>query len=380
MFEEVFGHERPRWFAPAGVEALDIYGFRRTKLHDIVGAEVRAVRQHAGIMDISAFTKVEVSGPDAAAFLDRLVPNRLPAKVGRVALTHLLSDNGRIELETTLVRLAADRFYLVCAAFFEQRLVDYLQFARSNEDISITNRSSAWGAMALNGPRARDILASCTDADLSNAAFPWLTAQQIDVAGHRLWALRMSYAGELGWEMHGEPAAILAAFRALKEAGKTHGLVNYGSFAMNAMRMEKAYKGAGELTNEVTLPEADVMRFVKLDKEFHAKAATVAATERPLKWVCVYLEVADDGKSDGHGGEAVLSGGERVGAVSSIAFGHAVGKLLAFAYVSADKAKPGTALQVVVMGEPRDALVLADAVYDPQGLLPRSDVQRVAVA
>ena len=141
--------------------------------------------------------------------------------------------------------------------------------------------------MALNGPRARDILSACTDADLSNAAFPWLTAQEIDIAGRRLWALRMSYAGELGWEMHGEPAAILAAFRALKEAGKAHGLVNYGSFAMNAMRMEKAYKGAGELTNEVTLPEADVMRFVKLDKQFRGKAATVAATGRPLEWVCV---------------------------------------------------------------------------------------------
>ena len=331
-------------------------------------------------MDISAFTKVEVSGPDAEAFIDRLVPNRVPAKVGRVALTHLLGENGRIELETTLVRLAADRFYLVCAAFFEQRLVDHLSFARADADITITNRSSSWGAMALNGPRARDILGACTSADLSIAAFPWLSAQQIDIAGSRLWAIRMSYAGELGWEMHGEPAAILAAYQSLWQAGKAHGLVNYGSFAMNAMRMEKAYKGAGELTNEVTLPEADVMRFVRLDKEFRGKAATVAAAGRPLKWVCVYLEVADDGRSDGHGGEAVLSGGERVGAVSSIAFGHAVGKLLAFAYVSADHAAPGTALQVVVMGEPRDARVLADAAYDPQGLLPRSDVERVAVA
>ena len=406
VFEEVFGHERPRWFAPAGVQALDIYGFRRTRLHDIVGAEVRAVRQRAGIMDISAFTKVEVSGPDAEVFLDRLVPNRLPVKVGRIALTHLLGDNGRIELETTLVRLAPDRFYLVCAAFFEQRLVDHLRFARaherpqpwlrqappggarklgsgpafSHEDITITNRSSSWGAMALNGPRSRDILGACTDADLSNAAFPWLTAQQIEVAGHRVLAMRMSYAGELGWELHGEPAAILAGFRALTAAGKAHGLVNYGSFAMNAMRMEKAYKGAGELTNEVTLPEADVMRFARLDKEFRGKAATVAAAAAPLKWVCVYLEVADDGKSDGHGGEAVLCGEKRVGAVSSIAFGHAVGKLLAFAYVSADMARPGTALRVVVMGEPRDATVLADAAFDPQGLLPRTDADFVVAA
>ena len=380
VFEEVYGHERPRWFAPEGTAAQDIYGFRRTRLHDIVGAEVRAVRASAGIMDISAFTKVEVSGPDAAAFLDRLVPNRLPSANGRIALTHLLTDNGRIELETTLVRFDEDRFYLVCAAFFEQRLVDYLTFARTSEDIAIANRSSEWGALALNGPRARDILGVCTKADLTNAGFKWLTAQEIDVAGHTMWALRMSYAGELGWEFHGSRDAVLAAYRAMRAAGKTHGLVNYGSFAMNAMRMEKAFKGAGELTNEVTLPEADVMRFVKLDKDFRGKKATVAATEATLKWVCVYLEVADDGKSDGHGGEAVLRDGAYVGAVSSIAFGHGVGKLLAFAYVKPAHAAPGTSLQVVVMGEPRDARVLADAAYDPQALLPRTEAQAITAS
>ncbi|MDW4550196.1 FAD-dependent oxidoreductase [Defluviimonas sp. D31] len=379
VFEEVYGHERPRWFAPEGTEAKDIYGFRRTKLHDIVGAEVRAVREKAGIMDISAFSKVEVSGPDAAAFLDRLVPNKLPA-VGRIGLTHLLNDNGRIELETTVVRLAEDRLYLVCAAFFEQRLVDYLTFARKSENVTITNRSTGWGALALNGPKARDILGACTGAELSNAGFKWMTAQEIAVGGHRLWAFRMSYAGELGWEFHGDRAAILGAFRALKAAGKAHGMVNYGSFAMNAMRMEKGFKGAGELTNEVTLPEADVMRFVRLDKEFRGKAATEAAAAKPLRWVCAYLEVADDGRSDGNGGEAVIIAGKQVGTVSSIAFGHGTGKLLAFAYVKADHAKPGTELEVVIMGEPRRAKVLGEPVYDPENLKPRTEAREVAEA
>ncbi len=378
VFEEVFGHERPRWFAPKGTEATDIYGFRRTKLHDIVGAEVRAVRKSAGIMDISAFTKVEVSGPDAAAFLDRLVPNRLPSGPGKIALTHLLNDNGRIELETTIVRLAQGRFYLVCAAFFEQRLVDYLTFARKAEKVTITNRSTDWAAMALNGPKSREILAACTMADLSNAGFKWLTAQEITVAGHKLWAFRMSYAGELGWEFHGPRDAILAGFRALTAAGSAHGLVNYGSFAMNAMRMEKAFKGAGELTNEVNLPEADVMRFVKLDKDFRGKAATLAATQNPLRWLCVYLGISDHPSNDGNGGEAILANGLQVGTVSSIAYGHSTGKLLAFAYVRAEHGKPGTELEVVIMGEPRRATVLADAVYDADSLLPRMDVQEVA--
>ncbi len=373
VFEEVYGHERPRWFALEGVETKDIYGFRRTKLHDIIGAEVRAVREKAGIMDISAFSKVEISGPDAASFLDRLVPNRLPA-VGRVGLTHLLNDQGRIELETTVVRLAEDRLYLVCAAFFEQRLVDCLTFARAGENVTITNRSTDWGALALNGPKARDILGACTGADLTNAGFKWMTAQEIAVGGHKLWAFRMSYAGELGWEFHGERAAILGAFRALKAAGKPHGMVNYGSFAMNAMRMEKGFKGAGELTNEVTLPEADVMRFVRLDKAFRGKAATEAAASKPLRWVCAYIEVADNGRSDGNGGEAVLSGGKQVGTVSSIAFGHSTGKLLAFAYLKTAHAKPGMELEVVIMGEPRRAKVLGEPVYDPESRLPRGEV------
>jgi dimethylglycine dehydrogenase len=373
VFEEVFGHERPRWFAPKGTQAKDIYGFRRTALHDIVGAEVRAVRERAGIMDISAFTKVEVSGPDAATFLDALLPNRLPSAPGRIALGHLLTESGRIELEMTIFRLAEGRFYLVCAAFFEQRLMDYLRYARQGETITITNCSTEWGAFTLNGPRARDILSACTDADLSNAGFKWMTAREITVGGHPLWAFRMSYAGELGWEFHGPRDAILAAFRAVKAAGKTHHLANYGSFAMNAMRMEKGFKGAGELTNEMTLPEADVMRFVRMDKPFRGKTATEAALAKPLRRICAYLEIDGDGESDGNGGEAVMFGGQHVGTVSSIAYGHGVGKLLAFAYIKVDLSAPGTELQVIVMGDPRSARVLGAPAYDPDSVLPRTD-------
>jgi len=145
VFEEVYGWERPRWFATRGLEQRDYYSFKRPAWHDAVMNEVEAVRQRAGIMDISAFSKVDVSGPDAAAFVDRSIPNRLP-KPGRIGLTHLLSDNGRIELETTVVRLADDRLYFTCAAFFEQRLIDLLSFRkRDDETVTIDNLSDAWG-------------------------------------------------------------------------------------------------------------------------------------------------------------------------------------------------------------------------------------------
>jgi dimethylglycine dehydrogenase len=142
---------------------------------------------------------------------------------------------------------------------------------------------------------------------------------------------------------------------------------------MNAMRMEKGFKGAGELTNEVTLPEADVMRFVRMDKAFRGKAATKAVLAEPLRWICAYLEIDGDGISDGNGGEAILSGGKQVGTVSSIAFGHGIGKLLAFAYMKAEHAKPETQLEVVIMGDARQARILSDPAYDPDSTRPRSD-------
>lgn len=370
VFEEIYGWERPRWFARDGLERRDYYGFNRTPWHDAVRAECLAVQKAAGIMDISAFAKIAVSGPDAAAFLDGLIPNRLPSP-GRVGLAHLLHESGRIELETVVARFSETEFYLVCAAFFEQRLMDLLT-ARAPDGATVANLSLDLGALALNGPRSRCILGACTDAALDNAGFPWLAAREIAVAGRPVRALRMSYAGELGWELHARRADMAAIYDALTAAGEPLGLADYGSFAMNAMRMEKAFKGAGELTNEVTPPEAGIMRFVRMDKEFIGKAATQAASARPLRWVCACLEVEADGVSDGHGGEAVTAGDRRVGAIASIAYGHRVDRLLAFAFLDPDAAEPDAALEVVIMGRRRAARVLTDAAYDPENLLPRT--------
>jgi dimethylglycine dehydrogenase len=193
----------------------------------------------------------------------------------------------------------------------------------------------------------------------------------------------MSYAGELGWELHMPFAAMADVYTALTAAGAPHGIADYGSFAMNVMRMEKGFKGAGELTNEVTLAEADVLRFARDDKEYLGRDRTLNTDARP--WVCVYLEIEPDGPAssseavgqkgqiDGHGGEAVLLDGRVVGSTSSVAYGHSVGKILALAYVKPDAASPGTALEVVIHGTPRPARVLAEPAHDPQSLRPRTD-------
>jgi dimethylglycine dehydrogenase len=369
VHEEVYGFERPRFFAK-GIAQEDHYSFNRSPVDAMVAAEVKAVREGVGIMDVTAFTKVLIEGPDAYTLLDRLTANRMPQQVGSITLTHMLNRAGRIELETTIVRIGEDQFYLVCAAFFEQRLLDHLAHHRGNETAKITALSNDWSALSLNGPQSRNVLAACTDTDLSNAAFRWLSAQQITVAGHEIWALRMSYAGELGWEFHMPATACLDVYNALWAAGEAYGIADYGSFAMNAMRMEKAFKGAGELTNEVTLAEANVLRFARMDKAYLGRDKTLNTA---LPWVCAYLEIEPDGHADGHGGEAVLHNGRVVGSTASVAYGPTVGKILAFAYVKPEAAEPGTALEVIIHGSPRAARVLAAPAYDPNSLKPRED-------
>lgn len=384
VFEEVYGHERPCWFARpdaktgAAIAQRDHPSFRRTPVDAMLAQECRGVREAAGVIDLTAFAKIEVCGPDAGSLLDRLIANRLPQRDGGIALAHMLNRRGRIELEATITRLAPRRYYIVCAAFFEQRLLDHLAQHRGGATVEVINHSDAWAALALNGPQARAILAACCEADLSNAAFPWLQAREITVAGRQLWAFRMSYAGELGWELHMKRADAGPVYAALARAGAPHGLVDYGSYAMNVLRMEKAFPGAGELTNEVTLPEAGLMRFAKPDKgDFLGREALceslAAAQNGDLPWQLCYLAIAADGVADGHGGEAVLHEGRVVGSLSSVAWAPATGSILAFAWLLPAAGAPGTELEIIIMGASRRGRVLGEAAYDPANSRPRTD-------
>ena len=165
-------------------------------------------------------------------------------------------------------------------------------------------------------------------------------------------------------------AACLDVYNALWDAGEAHGIADYGSFAMNVMRMEKGFKGASELTNEVTLAEADVLRFARSDKSYLGRDRSLNET---LPWVCAYLEIEPDGIADGHGGEAVMLGGAVVGSTTSVAYSPTVGKILAFAYIKPEAAEPNTSLDVVIHGTPRAARVLTEPAYDPESLKPRMD-------
>ena len=326
------------------------------------------MRERVGLLDLSSFAKFEVTGSGAEAYLNRICANRMARREGGIVLAHFLSEDGRIAGEATITRLGEGRFYVLSGATAEHRDLDHLsQGIAAGEDVRVANITDDWGVLVLAGPRARDLLATLTGAELSNQAFRWLTGKEIEVAGIALRALRVNYVGELGWELHCPMAQLAELYDALWAAGQAFGLADFGVYAVNSLRIEKAYKGWGaELTNEITMVEADMERFVGYDKEdFLGKAATLKVKQAGVTTRLVYFEVAA-GDCDVHGGEPVLADGRVVGVTTSGGYGHATGKSLGFAYVEPGLAAPGSEFEIDLLGAPRAAKVLAEPAYDPK--------------
>lgn len=361
-WQEIYGWERAQYFSAEP----ERHSFRRSNAFEVVGTEVRAIRERAGVADLTAFAKVEVTGPDAAALLDRLSANRLPGP-GGIRLGHMLTELGGIECEMTITRLGDDRFYLNSAVVGQHHDLDWLvQHVQAGETVEIVDVTDVTGILAVTGPRSRQVLVRLTPASLDNPSFPWLTAREIEVAGVPCIALRVSYVGELGWELHCPLDQIAELYQAVKEAGARFDIVDFGSYAMNVMRMEKAYKAwGGELTTEITPVEAGIERFVDYGKDFLGKAAVEARKTRQPAQVCVYGEL-DAVDADCRGNEPVLADGRIVGITTGGAYGHTVGKSVFFAYVEPRFAKPGSSFEIDLLGSLRPATVLAEAVWDPK--------------
>ena len=375
VYEDVYGWERPYWYAVDGAEQKHIESFRRSALFDIVGNEVRGMRAHAGIADLTAFAKVEISGADAETYLARVQSNRVPQKTGSVSLTYLTLESGRIEGEATIVKLGDKHYYMVYAAVREAALLNWMrEQVRASESVEFSNLSEEYGVIMLAGPAARKILSHCTDAALDNASFRWLSARHISVAGvDNVRALRVTYTGELGWELHLPMAGMLDVYSALVATPDSEGMVHVGSATLNAVRMEKAYRSGSEITNEVTITEADVARF--------ARAGGFQGAEKSLeparRWVLAYLQLdepaPDSVQCDPLGSESVWHAGNPVGQISSGGYGYDQGKYLAFAYIKPELNRIGNEFEVMVMGQPRRAVIVEQCVYDPANLLPRSE-------
>lgn len=365
VYTETFGWERPKWFSPDARE--ETLSYRRNNVFDVVRAECQAVRERVGILDLSGFAKYDVSGTDAAQFLNRLCANSMPAKTGGIALAHILSANGKIAGELTVTRLADEQYYLLSAAGAELRDLDHLlQSQRKNEDVVIENVTDERGVLVLAGPDSRQVLATLTDTPLGSTSFRWLTGQKITVAGVALRALRVNYVGELGWELHPPMQDMETLYDAIWHAGQDFGIADFGLYAVNSLRIEKGYRGWGaELTNEVNMLEAGMQRFIKFDKnDFAGREATLAEQQQQPATQLIYFEVGTT-DSDVRGGEPVFADGTCVGVTTSGGFGHSVNKSLGFAYVEPRLAAAGTALEVGLLGVRCAAVVLGEPAYDP---------------
>ena len=384
QFGQVNGWERPNYYGPLGAPEgfdHDARSFRRGGWWQYAAAEAKALRETAGLIDATAFTKHLVRGPGATAFLDRFTCNKLPA-VGRINLTYALTPTGTTRTEYTIVRLAEHEYYLVSAGAWTAYDGDYLR--KSAEDfmgagggwVDIHDVTTQWGVFALAGPNSRSILKELVkDADpdtvLSNKRFPWLSCRRIELGMVPVRAIRVAYTGELGWELHHPIEMQAHLWDRLMEAGAKHGLKLVGARAQNWLRQEKSYRAFGtELGRDATPLEAGLDRFVDLSKDFTGKAAMLGTGIRAK---CVTLLIDGPADADPWGREALYHGAEKVGRLTSGGWSVAFGKQIGMGYVRPGLDAPGTKLKVRMFRELHDAVVTEDSPFDPTNARIRID-------
>jgi len=364
-----YGWERANWFAPSGVPRHDVWSFRRSNYFDHVGNECRRMREKVGVIDLTPFTKHEVAGPGAEAWLDSLVANKVPTRIGRIALCHALTKNGGIRSEFTITKLADNRYYVVSAGAAERYDSDYLQrMLPPDRTVDLRNITTSRGTFVVAGPKARDVLARLTDAPLDNQNFPWLSGQVIEIGlATDVYALRVNFIGELGWELHFPIEYGNGLFDALFAAGMEYGIGMVGMRAMESLRIEKSYRMWGsDLTRDYTPFEAGLDRFVRMNKgEFIGKAALVRQMSAGVPHRFVTLEVHGVTDADPLGNEPLFADGALAGRATAGAYGHVLGKSLALAYVNPQYAEVGGELQIEILGERRNATVLVESPFDP---------------
>jgi 4-methylaminobutanoate oxidase (formaldehyde-forming) len=370
-FGEKGGWERVNWYesnAAGGDESLRPRGWAGENWSPAIEVEALATRERAGLFDESSFSKLEVLGSGAAEFLERISANRIDGPVGRVVYTQLLNDAGGIESDLSVIRRAGDRFLLVTGTAFGGHDRSWIERqAPRDGSVYVNDVTSAFACFGLWGPRARDILQPLTKTSLANDDFRYMTARELSVGDVPCFAVRVTYVGELGWELYCPSEYGLALWDAVWEAGKPHDLVAGGYRAIDALRLEKGYRAWGsDLSPETTPYEAGVGFAVKLDKgEFRGRAALADGTDPAERLVCLTL---DDPRAVALGSEPVrVPGGEPLGRVTSGGFGYAVGASIAFAYVPSEHAAPGTRLEVDIFGDWVAGEVRPEPLYDPEG-------------
>jgi 4-methylaminobutanoate oxidase (formaldehyde-forming) len=371
-FGETAGWERPNWYAPKGVVPQYQYSYGRQNWFEYSAAEHHAVRNAVGLFDQSSFGKYILAGADAEAVLNRICANDVAVPVGRVVYTQWLNERGGIEADLTVTREAEDRYLIVTSAASQTRDLAWLQrHIPADARATAVDVTSGFGVLGVMGPRARDLLSRLTDADMTNQSFPFGTSQMIDLGYARVRASRITYVGELGWELYVPTEFVQDVFDRIMAEGDSVGLVLAGYHAMNSLRMEKCYRSWGhDITDAETPLEAGLGFVVAWNKRggFIGRDALLRQREAGVKQRMMHFALSDPGKLLYHN-EPIWRDGKLVGRTTSGMFGHTIGKPLALGYVPV---ADGGHYEIEVAGERITAEATLKPFHDPASARIRS--------
>ena len=373
VFGSSYGLEVPLWFAPQGAQPVEIPSFRRSNAHGPVGEECRAVRGGVGLLDGCSFAKYEIAGPDAVAYMDHLFASRLPVE-GRIRMGPLLLPSGRMKGDLTLMRLADDRFLVIGSGYLQEFHMLWFEQHAGGRNVQIRNRSDALSAIALAGPRSRELLQQVANGDIDNPSMPFMSVRAMDVGIAPCWVARLSFTGELGYELYTPAAHAPALYDLLLDVGRKFGIRPFGIRALVSMGMEKSFGvWSREFTPDYTPVMCGMDRFVDYGKaDFIGREAALADRDAEPEHRLVALEI-DAKDADAWGYEPLWSGGEYAGYVSSGAYGHTVQKSLALGYVKTPFLDPSAKeLAVDLVDGRRPAVILPEPPCDPSGSRMRS--------
>lgn len=367
-----FGFEYPLYFAPRGEAAEETPTLRRSNAFGPVGEECRLARSHGGIMDASSFSKFEFTGPAAAGYLDWLLAAKLP-EVGRLRLTPMLAAGGRLMGDLTTIRVSSDRFLVIGSGYLQDWHRRWFHDHLPARGVTVRNLSNEWGGIAIFGPRSRELLAGVVGEDVGRDALPFMSARFMDVGLAAAFVARLSFTGELGYEIHAPQVYLPSIYDRLRKLATELGIRDAGMYALLSLRIEKGFGiWSREFSRDYTPVESGMARFVAYDKrDFIGRDGALRDREKEPSRRLVLLEV-DVRDAEANYLEPVWSGDDRVGFVTSAAYGHTCGKSLAMAYVAVRAVAPETSLELTVLGERRACRVLVEPPVDPTGARMRA--------
>ena len=368
VFGSSFGWERANWFAPSGTNQEDHWSFRRSIYHEHVGNEAKNVAQNVGVLDLSGFAKCRVSGPKAEIFLSNLVANKLPKKIGRIALCHSLTNKGGVHSEFTITRESENSFYIVSAGGFTRLDHDWIFKHINDDEVKFEDLTNSLGVLVIAGPKSRSLIERCSSSKFDNEHFPWLSSQNINIGLAPAFAMRVNFVGELGWELHHPIEYQNHIFDTLFSKGNDLNIKPFGIRAMDSLRIEKSYRLPGrELSIEYSALESGLDRFVSENKgDFLGRNGLAEWKSKGFSNSFVTLEVIGVDDADAIGNNPIYFDGKLIGRATSGGFGHRINKSIALAMVDPNYSKVGDKLEINILGKIYKCEVIQESPYDPE--------------